>query len=372
MTKASEDGLASQTEQVSPASLHFDLQNFRMAEMEFHDEASVVGHLVEEYDVEEIVLSILTAGWLDYEPLIAERDGTVLEGNRRLAALRLIEDAELRKQVGFKLPAIDPAHANAHPATVSVRYADSRQAAYVYIGFKHINGPFKWDALAKAKFAADWVAAGNDIQVVSRTLGDSHNTVLRLVNGWNILQRAKREGFDPADATTGSPFPISHLYTALTRPDVRTYLGLNLPARAVLNEDDIHPDKTGNLLQLMNWLYGERSKGLPSLIRTQNPDLGTLVRVIAHDAARDELLANRDLATAAELLMPSHERFEITLRQAARACEDALAGAKDYDGTPTLLDIVNNMGHTILTLRHAMLSRKTDPLSAFADVPPKT
>jgi hypothetical protein len=372
MADAAEEGLAPQIEQVSPAELHFDLHNFRMAETEFHDETTVVAHLVEEYDVEEIVLSILTAGWLDYEPLIAQRDGTVLEGNRRLAALRLIEDAELRQQVGFKLPAIDPAHLNAHPAHVSVRYADSREAAYVYIGFKHINGPFKWDALAKAKFAADWVAAGHDIQLVSRTLGDSHNTVLRLVNGWNVLQRAKAEGFDPADATTGSPFPISHLYTALTRPDVRTYLGLEAPARAVLNESDIQPEKTGNLLQLMNWLYGERSKGLPSVIRTQNPDLGTLVRVIAHDAARDELIANRDLSAAAELLMPSHERFEIVLRQAARACEEALAGAKDYDGTPTLLDIVNNMGHTILTLRQAMLSRKSDPLAAFADVPPKT
>ncbi len=310
MADAAEDGLDSQIKQVSPADLHFDMRNFRMAEMEFHDEPTVVAHLVEEYDVEEIVLSILTAGWLDYEPLIAERDGTVLEGNRRLAALRLIEDEELRKQVGFKLPQIDPVHPNAHPSRISVRYSDSREAAYVYIGFKHINGPFKWDALAKAKFAADWVASGHDIQLVSRTLGDSHNTVLRLVNGWNILQRAKREGFDPTDATTGSPFPISHLYTALTRPDIRSYLGLEAPARAVLSEDDIQPEKTGNLIQLMNWLYGERSKGLSSVIKTQNPDLGTLVRVIANDAARDELIANRDLAAGCTRLRRGAGRFQ--------------------------------------------------------------
>jgi hypothetical protein len=368
MANEAAPGLDPQITPVRPADLHFDMHNFRMAEMEFGSETEVVSHLVEEYDVDELVLSILTAGWLDYEPLIAERNGTVIEGNRRLAALRLIEDENLRKEVGYTLPKIEPVHASAHPETVSVRYSDSREAAYVYIGFKHINGPFKWDALAKAKFAADWVSAGHNLDLVSRTLGDSHNTVLRLINGWNVLQRARAEGFEPADATTSAPFPISHLYTALTRPDVRRYLGIETPTKEVIDPETIKPARVGELLQLMNWLYGQRSKNEPSIIRTQNPDLGTLVRVMAHDAAREELIANRNLDAAAELLTPSHERFEIVLRQAARACEEALVASKDYDGTPTLLDIVNNMGKTILTLRQSMQQNKPDPLAAFADV----
>ncbi len=192
------------------------------------------------------------------------------------------------------------------------------------------------------------------------------------MNGWNVLQRARAEGFEQADATTSIPFPISHLYTALPRPDVRKYLGIDKPAKGVILADDIKAEKVGELLRLMNWLYGQRSKGESSLIRTQNADLGTLVRVIAHDAAREELIANRDLDAAAELLTPSHERFETALRQAARACEEALVASKDYDGTPTLLDVVNNMGKTILTLRQAMQSTKPDPLATFADVASKT
>jgi hypothetical protein len=372
MADSAAPGLDPQITPVSPADLKLDMHNPRMAEIEFSSQEEVVAHLVEEYDVDELVLSILTAGWLDYEPLIAERDNTVVEGNRRLAALRLIEDANLRKTVGYKLPTIEAEHENAHPKTVSVRYADNREAAYVFIGFKHINGPFKWDALAKAKFAAEWVAKGHDVEVVSRTLGDSHNTVLRLINGWNVLQRARLEGYDPADATTSAPFPISHLYTALTRPDIRTYLGIETPNREVITPETIKSEKVGELLQLMSWLYGQRSKNEPSLIRTQNPDLGTLVRVIAHAAAREELIANRNLDAAEELLTPSHERFEIVLRQAARGCEEALAASKDYDGTPTLLEIVNNMGKTILALRQAMQSTQQDPLAAFADAPPKT
>jgi len=65
----------------------------------------------------------------------------VIEGNRRLAALRLIEDDGLRKAVGYTLPKVDPIDPNAHPETVSVRYSDSREAAYVYIGFKTYQRP---------------------------------------------------------------------------------------------------------------------------------------------------------------------------------------------------------------------------------------
>ncbi len=123
----------------------------------------------------------------------------------------------------------------------------------------------------------------------------------------------------------------------------------------------------------MSWLYGPaQQERIICNSRTQNPDLGNLVRVLAHDSAREELIANRDLPAAVELLTPSHERFETALRQAARACEDTLAVAKDYDGSPTLLEIVNNMGKTILTLRQSMQSSKPDPLAEFADVPSKS
>jgi hypothetical protein len=328
---------------------------------------------VEQYDVEELILSILTAGWLDYEPLIVEQEtDTVIEGNRRLAALRLIRDENLRKRVGYALPAIANRHANSEPSTISIRYASDRVAAYVYIGFKHINGPFKWDALAKAKFAAEWIGSGHDVEVISRTLGDSHNTVLRLVNGWNVLQRAVKDGFDPADMTVSPPFPISHLYTALTRPAVREYLGISARTSDVLEEKDIPADRGDKLLRLMSWLFGQRSKRETAVIRTQNPDLGTLVRILAHDAAREELVANRDLDSAANLLTPVEERFELLLRQAARACEEAFHASTGYDGNPVLFEVVNGMARTLVALREAMRSRQPDPFAAFADAPRKS
>lgn len=167
---------------VAPASLHFDLENPRFVEHEAKSEEELILYLYDNVDVDELIQSILSAGYVDFEPLIVLREeNIVVEGNRRLAALRLISDAALCKKLKVSLPSIEGA--KALPATVRVRWVNDRKEARSFIGFKHINGPFKWDALAKAKYAAQWLADGGDIAAISRTLGDNHNTVRRLVNG---------------------------------------------------------------------------------------------------------------------------------------------------------------------------------------------
>lgn len=180
---------------VSPDDLHFDRENPRFMDVEFTDEGDIIRQLYEQADVDELIQSILSAGYIDFEPLIVLRIGNiVLEGNRRLAALRLIADETLRKKLKISLPAIDSP--KSLPSQVRVLYVDRREDARSFIGFKHINGPFKWDALAKAKYAAKWYESGGDINTISRTLGDNHNTVRRLVNGWFVLQQAIKDGFD--------------------------------------------------------------------------------------------------------------------------------------------------------------------------------
>src|ERR1035438_10451118 len=95
---------------------------------------------------------------------------------------------------------------------------------------KHINGPHKWDALAKARFAADWYKNEKDkgltIAKIARRLGDNHDTVVRLVNGMFVLdQAADAKIYDIQDRYPGKRFGFSHLYTALTRPGYREFLG---------------------------------------------------------------------------------------------------------------------------------------------------
>lgn len=261
MAKPANSTLSPGQDFIAPADLHFDRENPRFIDLGFTDEADIVRELYDQADVDELIQSILSASYIDFEPLIVLRNSNiVLEGNRRLAALRLITDETLRKKLKISLPAIeDP---KPLPEKVRVLLVDHRDDARSFIGFKHINGPFKWDALAKAKYAAKWYESGGDINTISRTLGDNHNTVRRLVNGWFALQQALKDGFDLSQISKKS-FAFSHLYTALTRASVRDYLGLNTEdLSAPPQTDPIPAEKRNELQQLMSWLYGQEHKGL--------------------------------------------------------------------------------------------------------------
>jgi len=335
-----------------PSKLLFDLRNPRSPDDTFRDEPAVLDYLVENADIDELVKSILSAGWMDYEPLIVQTPGNiVLEGNRRLAALRLIADSALRTRLKYNLPDIP----SPQPAPPFVRVKDvkDREEARAFIGFKHINGPFKWDALAKAKFAADWLRDGKtDLPSVSRTLGDNHNTVRRLINGWAVLQQALVEGFN-RDQTTRKAFPFSHLYTALARPNVRTFLGLppDNPTE-VLGRNPVPTDHLPRLREFMSWLYGQR--GEPSVVLSQNPDLNRLVDVVGNAGAMAMLQGTRSLDRAYEVVEDKGQRFSQALMATIRQCEEALRLVANFDRDSSLMSAGENLLRTSRALRDQM------------------
>ena len=337
--------------------LRLDLRNPRAPDEQFSSEDEVLEYLLDFVDLTELIQSILSSGWLDYEPLIVlDHDNIVLEGNRRLAALRMLRDGQLRRRLKVNLDQ-EPS-ANALPQTVRVRRVESRSDARDYIGFKHINGAFKWDALAKAKYAAEWFHDGHDdIKQISRRLGDRHNTVVRLVNGWSVLSQSLSQGFD-LKKTTKRVFAFSHLYTGLARPNVRRFLGLQHDdISAVLDRDPIPQDRLDRLRQLMSWLYGQGKE--TAVIRSQNPDLNHLVEVLGNSNALAMLESTRDLDAAYDQVEDKGLKFSQTLMGTIKDAEDTLSLVGHYDGSADLMSAGNNLRRTVTSL-HAAMKRSHD------------
>ncbi len=91
--------------------------------------------------VDELALSIAANGFYRHEPLYAAREQGklyVVEGNRRLAAVKLLRDEKLRREVdATSLPTIG-ATARAALDTLPVIVC-KRDEIWAYLGFKHIN-----------------------------------------------------------------------------------------------------------------------------------------------------------------------------------------------------------------------------------------
>jgi hypothetical protein len=359
MSHRSAGSVIGRWDELSPEDLKFDLHNPRFAGTSFGSQEQMLQYLYDHVDVDELIQSIMSAGYIDFEPLVVLADeNIVLEGNRRLAALRLIADEDLRASLDVRLPDIDDPPPL--PELLRVLLVDNRDEARAFIGFKHINGPFKWDALAKAQYAADWFTDGGDIETVSRTLGDNHRTVQRLVNGWFALQQAIDEGFD-MERITRKTFAFSHLYTALARPSVRDFLGmgdedLSTPPR----KNPISREYIDNLLKLMSWLYGQEQKGESTLIQSQNPNLNQLTRILGNPEAIKVLYATGNLQTAFERVEPPSIRFDEALVRTSQYSEEAMKLSAYYLGDPTLFRVAENTDKTVRTLLMVMRQIKND------------
>ncbi len=319
-------------ESVSVDNLRLDPNNPRFIGEHFRNEEEIISHLAETADLDELLLSILNSGYLDFEPIVVRQgDMTVLEGNRRVAALKLIRDEDLRQNTNIRLPTAPTSRAR--PNTIRAVLLESAEQARHFIGFKHINGPRKWDAISKAKYASDWFESGANLEEISKHLGDTFNTVHRLVHGYRVYQQALNEGFDP-DRRTSRRLAFSHLYTAITRASIRDWLELTEDPK----ETPIPPANTDKLLKLMSWLYGQ-GENEPALIRSQNPDLNRLANIMARERPRQVLLETRDFNAAWEEYEPPKSRLEAALVQAVRQTEISASLASSFDGRDTVFEL---------------------------------
>lgn len=327
-------------EWLDPAKLLLDQRNPRIPDEEFNSQDDALAYLAENAAIQELVNSISYSGWLDYEPLLVLRaTSEVIEGNRRLAALRLIRDPALAKTFGIKIPDVveDPV-----PSEIRAWMIDDRRDARDFIGFKHINGPFKWDSFAKAKYADDWLQDGETVGEVSQRLGDTHKTVERLVNGYRVLQQGERIGFDRSEAP--GRFAFSHLYTGLTRPSIREYLGLP-DAGGLLDENPIPDDHTGKLLKLLVWMHGDENNA--PLIKSQNPHLKYLSEVLASPAATKALEVHGTLEEAYSIVEDRSARFSEALYDVSATVKRLASLQGDYDGDQSSLDIAEASARTL-------------------------
>lgn len=315
------------------ADLRMDLQNPRLPGARFKTDEEAIHALMADADISELLNSIGLAGWQDFEPpIVDKRTNTVVEGNRRLAALKILADPALAARLGATIP--DPLHPHATPQSIRISYVNSRREARDFIGFKHVNGAKKWDSYAKARFAAEWIASGDDIETVSRRLGDGHNTVSRLVNGIIVLEQSEVQHL--FQKRPDKRFYFSHLYTAVSHNPIRRFLGLPEVDGKLLPHFPVSRDNATNLKQLMEWLYG--SDSAEPVIRTQNPDLNRLVKVLSSERATRRLYDTNDLGRAFEEVTDKGDLFKSAFLRLQTGIEEAHRLAPEYRPKDELLE----------------------------------
>ena len=321
---------------VSVDDLLLDPNNPRFASGAENDaQEDLLKVLWSEFAVDEVAFSIAANGFFDEEPLfVVPKDAksvkgpfVVVEGNRRLAAVRLLRDAALRQKIkATNLPEIS-ASDKEKLDTLPVSKYKSREELWRYVGFRHINGPQPWDSFSKAVYIAIvHDEHGISLDEIANSIGDRHATVKRLYRGYKILQQAEAMTSFRREDRIANKFYFSHLYTATDQPEFQRFIGID-PKRS-LKPNPVPKPKLGELRELMVWFYGSKSEKRLPLVQHQNPDLNILREVISEPRGVAALKAGLSLQRSHEISIGDEKRFRNALVRAKEELQIA-------DGTIT-------------------------------------
>lgn len=349
---------------MDPDDLNFDLKNPRLAEYGidsgFTDEM-ILDVLWDAMDVRELVQSISASGYFVQEALIVCIENSskiVIEGNRRLAALKVLIHQQGGSRDGWEIPKISTERiAELHKIPVIL---SERSESWRYLGFKHVNGPAKWSSYAKAAYIASVNREyGIPLADIANQIGDRHKTVQRLYRGLMVLEQAETSGVFDRENRFRTRLAFSHLYTGLSYDGISSFLDLKPETEELANP--VPDEKLKELGELMVWMYGDKRDKRPPIVESQNPDLRRLNAALQNREAIAAIRAGSDLDRAFEISRPSPSVFEGSIMSAKRELVTARAHlTTGYDKSEALLKIAGSVAELADDVYEEMKRKRID------------
>lgn len=228
---------------ISVTNLLLDPQNPRLPVADKSlSQAELIEELVQNDDVYPLAKSITEQGYFPGEPLIViEERGKkwVIEGNRRLAALKLLVSPAATPsayQSRFKSLAdgIDPGAL----AKIRVLMAPDRSATAPIIMTRHTQTQIKkWSTIQQAKFFRQQVEAGVTIDQLVSQYVITPERVRQLLRSYVLYDIACHLNLeDEVSAKVNDPrkFPITTLDRVCCDPEVQKFLGIEFDDNAAI------------------------------------------------------------------------------------------------------------------------------------------
>lgn len=209
---------------ISPvASLHLDSKNPRLGrETSARAPREIIQYLFEHDKALEVAQSIASRGYFPNEPLLAIKENDryiVVEGNRRLAALKalrepgLLEGSLERQMERLSRRVTDPQGIAKVPVTI----APSRRATDRQIAGRHIGTPvLAWQAENRASFILDKLAEGYKNDELRDELGFSLPDIQQARQTRAIADMARSLDL-PEEVKAKLDNPRAKLFTTLER-----------------------------------------------------------------------------------------------------------------------------------------------------------
>lgn len=242
--------------------LWLDPMNVRIANPRA-GESSIAAYLVFAEDVTGLATDIARDGYLDNEiPVVTEEDGRmlVLEGNRRLTALKMLTGTLSPDDPGgepFTDTGVDRVarrHPRELPTRIRVMVAPSRAAAQPLLARLHTSNPKKsWIREQQAVFYHAQLDRGRTVDDLRNQFpgADDIPRFIRMGEMRDLIRGLDFEDAALRDWVLASKLPMTSFEYAYRSPEVLAALGLDFTSDGILVDDELTEAQSDALQHLL-------------------------------------------------------------------------------------------------------------------------
>lgn len=273
----------------------------------------------------EVITSIADQGYFEGEPLLVTKHGHkyhVIEGNRRLAALKLLDRQVEAPEGRSSIEAVIES-ANHRPKKVPCLAFDDSSEVLRYLGFRHITGIKSWSSLQKARYLKrlkDTFYQGIEGKALlvrlAREIGSRSDYVGQMLAALNVYEHAEKSGFYGVKGLTPDEIDFSVLATGLSYSNISEYIGLD-GRQDMVGENLLD----SHLKNLLTWMFVARENQKSILGESRN--LKKLAAVVESQDAINILIKEGNLDSAFQLSRGPALALNLALKSIEKRLKDA-------------------------------------------------
>lgn len=309
-------------------------------------ENEIIDYLLLEASTLELMQAIGINDFFIGEQLLVVKIGKdrykVIEGNRRLASIKLLHNYRLASVKKAMVKQIYD-EAKYRPSIIPCLLFPTEDSIRKYLGFRHITGIKAWGLSEKARYLSDLSKSFDSSKSIdeistelAKIIGSKREYVKRLLVGFKIYNYIEDEGFFSIRDLDDTTFFVGYISDSLSRSGICAFLGVNLSS-----ENPISKLNKANVKKITHWFF-EKNDQNKTRLKGKSEDLNTLNSILSNPKAYNAFdTEGWELSKAYELTKEYSDIVENAIKKSLESLElaDSLAHKAEFFYTNIVDDL---------------------------------
>jgi hypothetical protein len=291
------------------------------------DEKGIINFLLLEASTLELMQAIGENDFFRGEQLLVvpvdNEKYKVLEGNRRLTSVKLLNEPDL---AAVKKISVQEIYGDAryHPKEIPCLVFSEENEIRKYLGYRHITGIKAWGLTEKSRYlhqlykdSFEGQSFDDAAKELAKMIGSRKEYVKRILVAYELYLIVEDEGFYRIKDLDDTTFYVGYLVDSLSRSNISDFVGVDIDSHDIFG----NLNKL-NLKKLIFWFF-EKNEQNQTRLKSKGADLTKLNAVLGDKIATEAFSNGKSLDGAYELTEDTGLIFFSNVQRALHSLEQA-------------------------------------------------